>query len=160
MKIEFACAPFSRTKVITIVPRFVIANNLDFPIIYRQNNNMQFQEYVPPFTNDLDAPSYYEPLYLPEVNDETEIQLRMAYPDEGEENCDPKKNEEEFLWSSGFSILDLEDFQVRFHRETEDLPKHWSQPSQLNDLKQYVRVEVTSVDDATIFICLNRPSKL
>lgn len=94
--------------------------------------------------------------------DEVEIQLRMAYPHEEEEHCDKRKLEEEFLWSSGFSILDIEDFQVRFHREMEEEPfhKHWSYPTQLNDLKQYVRVEITSIDDATIFICLNRPSEL
>lgn len=44
--------------------------------------------------------------------------------------------------------------------EEEPFHKHWSYTTQLNDLKQYVRVEITSIDDATIFICLNRPSEL
>ena len=35
IKISTGSAPFSRTKIVTIVPRFIIANNLDFPIVYR-----------------------------------------------------------------------------------------------------------------------------
>ncbi len=39
IKIQMGSAPFSRTKIVTIVPRFVIANNLDFPLVYRQSNS-------------------------------------------------------------------------------------------------------------------------
>lgn len=35
IKIEMASAPYSRTKVVTIVPRYIIVNNLDFPIVVR-----------------------------------------------------------------------------------------------------------------------------
>ena len=33
-------------------------------------------------------------------------------------------------------------------------------PSEINAFRQYVRVEVTTLDDATIFICLNKPSNI
>ena len=34
IKIQMATAPFSRTKIVTIVPRYIIANNLDFSLVY------------------------------------------------------------------------------------------------------------------------------
>lgn len=78
-----ASAPFSRTKIITIVPRYIIANNLDFPFVYRQAGSTKHQEFVP-------AKSH-ESLYLPQKDDdEVEVEMRCALPDEEEERT---KNE-------------------------------------------------------------------
>ena len=99
IKLSSGTAPFSRTKVVTIVPRYVIANNLKFDLVYRQTGSTYHQEFVP-------AESH-EPIYLPLEMDEDEIQLRAAVPDEAEEHCDEALLEREMVWSSGFSISDI-----------------------------------------------------
>lgn len=47
IKIQMGSAPFSRTKIVTIVPRYIIANNLDFAFVYRQAGSDKHQEFVP-----------------------------------------------------------------------------------------------------------------
>ncbi len=154
IKIQMATAPFSRTKVVTIVPRYILANNLNFPLVYRQADiETKHQEFVPSGS--------HEPLYLPEIDPdgEAEIMLRTAVEGEEEQKTEQALTETKEVWSSGFSIIDIEDFQVRFLRENSPGGKHWSVASKLNAYRQFVRVEVVSLDDATIFICLNTPSK-
>ena len=42
-----ALPPYSRTKIVTIVPRYIIANNLELPIVVRQAGSNLYQEYYP-----------------------------------------------------------------------------------------------------------------
>ena len=154
VKIQMASAPFSRTKILSIVPRYIIANNLDFPFVYRQAASTKHQEFVPP--------NSHESLYLPQNEDdeeEVEVEMRCALPDEEEKQTKDALMNDTDIWSSPFSIIDIEDFQIRFVRDAKFQGKHWSLPSKLNAFRQIVRVEILSLDDATIFICLNKPSE-
>ena len=87
------------------------------------------------------------------------MEMRCALPDEEEKQTKDALMNDTDIWSSPFSIIDIEDFQIRFVRDAKFQGKHWSLPSKLNAFRQIVRVEILSLDDATIFICLNKPSE-
>ena len=68
-------------------------------------------------------------------------------------------NDESF-WSSPFSIDELDDFQVSYpgHGMPERQHEHkWYLPSYRNGHKRFVRVIVTTQNDATILVVLTNP---
>lgn len=65
-----ASAPYSRTKVVSIMPRYIIQNNLDFPVIIRQAGSSLHQYFFPA--------NRHETFYLKEIQSEVEVEVRAA----------------------------------------------------------------------------------
>lgn len=74
-------------------------------------------------------------------------------------------------WSSLFELNDIADFQIEFETkqgQQEDLKEEadsefdaekWYLPTKHNEFKRYLRVNITTKDDATIFIVFSDPFK-
>ena len=61
-------------------------------------------------------------------------------------------------WSSPFSIEDVDDFQIGVKAEQQQSKEpQWYEPSPQNKYQRYVRVVVTSQDEATILVVLSNP---
>lgn len=99
--IETGVFPFNRTKIIKIVPRYIIYNNLDHPIIVKQKNNTK-QYLIQPQAKEI---YFFE-------NSEKDAFMMIRQLDEDEDQCRLQKfaSNNENMWSSCFSIEDIEDF--------------------------------------------------
>ena len=62
------------------------------------------------------------------------------------------------FWSSPFAIEDLDDFQVAYPgREAKEEQTQWFAPSGENNFQRFVRVIVTTQNDATILVVFANP---
>ena len=159
--------PYSRTKVISIVPRYVIVNNTKQTIIVAQDHHKAANQIR---IGPKDKKTYHFEMKGSKNNfikirewGDNEYSVAKTIP----YNEIPSEN-----WSSKFSIDDLEDFQVSFSAsirtdeenvsdEDEDNANEeakWNEPSYINGMRRYVRVIITSEDEASIFIILWDPN--
>lgn len=131
-------SPLATTKIVRFLPRFIIANYLYFPIYIRQ----------------FSAKFKTRPI---RVIPHSSIHYQL---DDSLQNSIIQVSEDIFNWSGPFLLTDLQDFQIRFlsqnnSNQGKDLP--WSSPSKSNHMHQYVRVVITSENQATININLQIP---
>ena len=64
---------------------------------------------------------------------------------------------EDDKWSAPFEIENIEDFQVCLKCVKGHKSKDWSQPQEANNFHRYVRISISTENDATLFICFLRP---
>ena len=154
MIIENGSAPFSRTKFIKIVPRYILLNNLHEAIIFKQKNHTR--QYV------LEPQA--KQIYNFEDKNDKDCFLMVRQKDDDESNTTipnhPAGNEN--MWSSPFSIEDIEDFQISFPSPDQRMSAStafvkWYLPSSTNYHQRFIRVSINTQDDATIFIIFNNP---
>ena len=76
----------------------------------------------------------------------------------GGELFDDLANNEHF-WSSPFQIDDIDDFQVSYPIDVSDRreSEEWYMPSHINGFMRFIRVIVTSQNDASILIVITNP---
>ena len=67
---------------------------------------------------------------------------------------------DEHFWSTPFSIDALDDFQISYPMDTvaeSAEKKEWHSPSHFNNFMRYVRILVTTQNDASILIVITTP---
>ena len=180
MKIGGAPSPYSLTTVIYIVPRYILINNLEYPLEIAQ----KLEKGKTPHSVIIAQGERINYIFEEETPHKW-IKIRDYSP------TDPL---EEGRWSSGFIIEDIEDFQVKFEaggkhpdhhktREKEemdpyvfpewtgagDIPvpeyhhavgQRWYQPSLKNNHHHYMRVCINSPDEASIFVMFEHTSTI
>lgn len=140
LSVSSASKPLLKTKIVTIVPRFIITNKLPFEIFIRQftknpeNNSSHIIK--------TDATQTY---YLDNYDISKQVQVSRN-------NID---------WSTNFNIQNIEDFQIKIKAKIdeyiENLSNEWYKPQFMNNYNHIVRVIVTTEDQATIIIILTTP---
>lgn len=153
--------PLTKTVLVRIQPRFVVANYLEKAVFLRQTGKEAIIQIEP----NQALPYQFENA---KVQPAVEIGLHRA------------------SWSSPFQLEAIEDFQVRFSADPEEEKprpllsesgrltlfgkllsgenterekgKEWWMPTLANDCQRYVRVIISSEDEATLFINFTNPT--
>ena len=170
---------YGKTTTIKIVPRYMIVNNSKSPIVLAQDNDNSAKQYwissgsstIYHFENKKDKNNFVK-IRLPDEESENELKI-ISYEDIGVTD-----------WSSRFSIDDFEDFQVSVQSKIEsqddeesketvqdneeneninaifDLnnKNKWHEPSKLTNYRKFIRVIVTTQDEATMFVMICDPN--
>ena len=147
---------FPKTKAITFSPRYVISNSCSQPIVItndHKNSNIQLminsgKEKIYYFENKIDKINCLK-CRIPTIEEQTSLALQQK----------SKINQSD--WSARFEISNLSDFQIGilWNEEFKDGEGEWFLPSKQNGMMRYIRVLVTTKDEATLFISLSDPYK-
>lgn len=125
--------PLIMTKIVYIVPRFILHNALPFSVIIKQVGCQH---------TTVIQPGAKIPLLL-----EDPSQPRVVTLSTDEEH-----------WSAGINVENIEDFQIKVQgAAVTDREPRWYEPTHSNYCMHFVRIVVISEDDATIFINLLTP---
>ena len=134
------------TKLIAIVPRFLIWNSLDIPIRIKQNGSSNFDTLWP-----------RSPGFAFQFEDYQKSKTVMI--------SDGQLQDQTFNWSAAFKIESIDDFNVKIvssPTESEEkmnlFMKGWHIPSKY-DLSRFVRIYVHTTDEATIHVVLAEPKE-
>ena len=176
IKISRAPAPYSLTTVVYIVPRYILINNLNYPIEIREAGEKSAGSL--PENSQIIPPGERLNYMFMENTSYKSIKIR----DYSESQEDSKR------WSSGFPIEDIEDFHVKFRsrehpeniqagdpgifqewegeddialpelQETVPEGEKWFMPTALNNYLHFIRVCINSPDEASIFVIFGEPS--
>ena len=169
---------YSRTTNIKIVPRYMFVNNSSSPIVMAQDGEKSTKQYW--------IPSGGSTIYHFESKASKNNFVKIRLPDLEVENEAKMFYYEDINitdWSSRFSIDDFEDFQVSVQttagpkevdEESKDKPFEedevydsvldqnakikWHEPSKLTQFRKFIRVIVTTQDEATMFIMMWDPN--
>lgn len=130
----------SYTKILKILPRYVIKNDLNILLHIRQYNIKE----NPAFYTLYPGESLH--FSLLNKNSLATIQVSGNLTD----------------WSTGFNINNLDDFQIKLkltplHPDPENNTLDWNFPSSLNNFFYYLRVTVYSQNQASINILFRNP---
>lgn len=147
IKITQAPGYLSHTKIVTFVPRFILWNYLKLPLCVQQFSSDETTVYTLPTNVVSSSPNY---LFFDQDNYEISKHIRISTNSSS--------------WSPYFSIENLNDFQVSFPSsvgENEDTANYYDQewylPSEANNSYRFVRVLITTSDEATIQIVFLDP---
>lgn len=173
--------PYGKTTSVTLVPRYVFVNSTKIPLILSQAcDNATKQFLIKP-----DGMLTYHFEYKDEEN--SWVKFREAKPEENDNTkIYPLDKFPITHWSSRFGIDSNEDFQISVKASrgivnSEDtlmknvteidpstgqeveIEQHledtkWNKPSSLNDYRRFIRVIITTKDQATLFIMLCEPN--
>ena len=134
------------TKLIAIVPRFLIWNSLDIPIRIKQFGSSNFQTLWPK-----------SPGFAFQFEDYQKSKTVMI--------SDGLLQDTTLNWSAAFKIESIDDFNVKIvssPTESEEkmnvFMKGWYIPSKY-DLSRFVRIYVHTIDEATIHVVLSEPKE-
>ena len=143
MQIIQAPDPLVLTKIIKILPRFVLVNYLDFCIYIRQ---------------------YRKPdARLVEITKNQHVNYQF---DNYHDGCSIQVSEDKLQWSGPFSLNNIENFQIRFKAFPREVPKKtnifakdkfWYLSCPRNQMFYYVQVHITTENDASISILFSNP---
>ena len=155
VNISMLSKEFFKTKAITFTPRYVVSNSCCHPIIITNDH--------PSSNTQLIVQSEKEKIYYFENKTGQTDCLRVRIPTNEESQTlilQPKSKFNESNWSARFEISNLSDFQVGMLC-TEEFKEgeEWYLPSQQNGMMRYIRVLVTTKDEATLFINFSDPYK-
>lgn len=143
VKLTQAPFPLQMSKIIKIVPRFIIVNYLDFKIYIRQHCKSTTR--------------------IVEIESNKNIQYQF---DDIEHGSLLQVSEDKLQWSGPFDSTVFEDFQIRFKAAPRPIPpkenifafdSFWYLPCVKNHLFFYIRVCVSSEDDACIKVTFSLP---
>lgn len=136
------------SKIIKIVPRFLIWNYLETPILVKQHNGTEPPSLIPEFSKSKSPLQFQFEDY-----DKSKF---ITISDSSYESTNES-------WSAPFQIEKIQDFQVKFASlptEAEEnmnvFMRGWHIPTQ-NNQNRYIRVYIHSQDEATIHIVLLQP---
>ena len=133
VSISLASSPLIYTKIVTIVPRFMISNLLKYSVYVQR-----FKD-----TKQIKVESQEVVSYEPGTN-EAAIQI----------SADGKE------WSGPFALDNIEDFQINFSKSEEQKSKKnkdLNTKKIIKNDKNFVRVMIYTKDEATIHISLSKP---
>jgi len=160
IRLANAAWPLTRTVLVRVQPRFVVANYLAKAVLVRQTGRDAFIQVDPGAA-------------LPYQFENAKVRPSVEIGIDGSS------------WSSPFQLEVIEDFQVRFEDSPEeakpalhsvpsrftlfgkllsgenserDTKVEWWKPSLANDCQRYVRVIISSEDEATLFINFTNPA--
>jgi hypothetical protein len=130
--------PLIRSRTIILAPRFLVTNQLAFPLFIRQC-----------FGEDHGG--------VTEVIQPCETKTYNLENSELSRNVQVSRDGED--WSSPFSLQNMEDFQIKFKANKED-PEgpSWHFPSKLNAFHHAARVCVTTEDQSTLQTLITVPA--
>lgn len=151
LSIAQAPAPYTKSKIVTFVPRFMIWNYLELPISIRQygvpDSNISTLSAKSDQKNSM--PYYFD-------NYKKSKAIIVSDPQVDPEN-DPS------AWSGPFSLENIEDFQVKFVSKPTEVEnklnpflKGWFIPRSGVSIR-YARVFIYSQDEATVHIVFLDP---
>jgi hypothetical protein len=187
--IENLSDPYNKTKTVKFVPRYILVNMSNHPIIVKQMGDDCHKQH---WIDHKQSMNYYfenKVLGCRSINfitfiGENFIKIREPIIEEYREHriyesAQIDKNN----WSSRFQIEDINDFQVSIRAEAnlghvlmanvykqnnmsrsdslvsnQFVDSKWHSPSQFNNFRRYVKVSITSEDEATIYIVFTQPS--
>lgn len=139
VKLQNAPWPLIKSVIVTIQPRFLITNYLDFPLYLRQYE----REHTSTLQSKETAPYQLENSKLGKA-----IQV----------SCD------QINWSSPFLLEDIDDLQIRFKSRVAEIggysehdSRTWCRASPANSYYHYVRVIISTEDEATLFVSFTHP---
>jgi len=139
VKLQNAPWPLIKSVVVTIQPRFLLTNYLDLPLYMRQYE----REYISTLQSKETAPYQLENTKLGKA-----VQV----------SCD------QINWSSPFLLEDIDDLQIRFKSRVAEIGGYsetdvwaWCRASPANDYYHYVRVIISTEDEATLFVSFTHP---
>jgi len=171
-------SPYGKTTSVKFVPRYVFVNHCSKPLILAQDNENTLKQY---YLNPNEQFTYN---FENRGDKDNFVKIREAT---GGDNFIDKFADyheiEPTHWSSRFSIDDFEDFQISMkssektnseeskavafadsnnqEEEAEGEKKKelkWYEPSEINEFRRFVRVIITTQDEATLFIMLCDPN--
>ncbi|CAG9332100.1 unnamed protein product [Blepharisma stoltei] len=131
--------PLTKSKIVHIMPRYVIHNELGYSIYIRQ----LLKNHEPGKT-------------IKEVFDGSNLQYQLDSKSTSLIQISRDNNN----WSSPFSIQDIEDFQVKFsarEEEKSDTQGEWYRPQYVNGYMHYARIIISTEDEACIHISFLTP---
>jgi hypothetical protein len=159
--------PYSKTTSIKFVPRYVFVNHCTKPVVLVQDNDKSIKQfYLNPgdecrynFENKGDKDNFVK-LREPTIRDSPDGRF-LDYPE-----IEPTD------WSSRFSVDNFEDFQLSVKASldnqieeikeeseiTQERKLKWHEPSEINEYRRFIRVIITTKDEATLFIMLCDPN--
>lgn len=142
ISVASASRPLIKTKIVTIVPRFILTNELEYDIFIRQ----YFRDSEGGITSTLISGAT-----LSYNLENSEVSKLIQISRDG------------LNWSSPFSLQNIEDFQVKFLSREEnrlvDSTDQWYKPQQSNSFNHIVRVIVTTEDQASLHTIITTPSE-
>ena len=170
--------PHGKTTSIKIVPRYVFMNHCNKPLVLSQDHNDTTKQY---YIKPGDSITYNF-----ENRGKKDNFVKLREPTGGDNEEDKFADYQEIPptdWSSRFSIDDFEDFQISIksndiseddeeikevnlqHADnTETIEEgnmskvKWHEPSKVNGYRRFIRVIITTQDEATLFIMLCDPN--
>ena len=162
----------------TFVPRYVIVNQAGKPLIVTQANEKTTKQHWVEYKTSM---VYYFENKSSGSDNFIKIRQPLATEHSESDMVDLSQLDKD-VWSSRFDIENYADFQVSIMSQ-QDYPNHlrqtiqdvhinrsasstsnalivsnWHEPSKLNNFRQYLKVTVTSEDEATIYIILTKPT--
>jgi hypothetical protein len=160
-------SPYSKTTSIKFVPRYVFVNHSSKPLILGQDHDKSMKQY---YLNPGEECRYN---FENKGDKDNYVKVR--------ESTEKDKPNGKFLdydkidpidWSSRFCIDDFEDFQISIKSEpnnqNEEIKEEteigkegklkWYEPSEINEFRRFVRVIITTQDEATLFIMFCDPN--
>eukprot|EP00347_Sterkiella_histriomuscorum_P017164 403350423 len=152
--IQTAPSPFNKTTLISVVPRFLIINQLGHPVVIKQrgcsSQVLMINQQMPyNFEKNLNRQIMIRQPPNMELK-QFSIQKRL-FQDQADDELQ--------FWSQPFSIDDVEDFQISYPGQ--DIQEHhyddWYMPKPENYYQRFVRVLVTTQNEASILIVLTNP---
>lgn len=130
--------PLVKSKIVYITPRFILCNNLGYPLHIRQYFKDGSGKKVVTIEDSKNSPFNLENLSQGRL-----IQV----------SCDNEN------WSSAFSIQNIEDFQIKFLgcKSEKEVSNDWNKPNKLNGYNHIIRVIVSTDDQASIHTSFTIP---
>ncbi|CAI2359786.1 unnamed protein product [Moneuplotes crassus] len=171
-------SPYGKTTAVKFVPRYIFVNHCSKPLVLAQDNDRSLKQF---YLNPEEEFCYN---FENRGDKDNFIKIREAVG--GDNLIDTFADYHEIEptdWSSRFSIDDFEDFQISLkshQREPEEEKKEvkfdegqegqedteksekkepqWYEPSEINEFRRFVRVIITTKDEATLFVMLCDPN--
>jgi vacuolar protein sorting-associated protein 13A/C len=123
--------PCVLSKVIQIAPRFVLVNSLDIPIHFKAANLKVYK-------------TVHSGGYEVIINSSSSETKTLQLSDDGR------------VWSESFDIEEIEDFVFKMRSALHGAA--WYEPMPANFYHRFVRVTITTRNEATLLITLSNPS--
>lgn len=122
--------PLVKTKIVQIVPRFIVNNTLNTPVYLRQ----------------------FERTEVIQIEAKSQVVFNLTDPSA---QRSIQVSEDNKTWSSAFNIEEVEDFVVKMTSTAQGAA--WHAPGPHNFSQRFYRVAVTTLNDATLYINLLTP---
>jgi vacuolar protein sorting-associated protein 13A/C len=126
-----AAYPLVKTKLVQLLPRFILNNSLDSPIYVRQ----------------------FEQTRVITIQAKTKQVLNLTEPTA---KRSIQISEDSKSWSSPFNIEEVEDFVMKVTSSARGT--EWHEPGPHNYFQRFLRLAVSTQNDATLFINVLTPS--
>lgn len=165
ISITQAPAPYNKTILLTVAPRYIIVNMLDYPVLIQQFAQESKQNIAPSLISQHIKMNQQE-LHLQRVPQSCKTPNHITFTCILDRNRIPPALNEKGIgkyWARPFSIETLNDFQTKMQLHPFDPAKNatgqWYQPSEYNSMTQISRISIIPSDEQSscFFVILSNP---